>query len=780
MSSRVWVQIRDSLNPKDTIIAFYHYLKTGRQQRITFVPPKILGTVEENHYRHDPLPNDSDDLCVRLLELLPSSEAGADVQCRLTQHRHADCQGEYETLSYVWGDTKEPVPITIDGRYFFISQSLYQALVDLRHENKLRRIWVDAVCIDQMNIEERSQQVSAMGQIYKGAKRVVIYLGAAYPKLTKQAYTLIERCATEALRVDADLTKPMTLSSLSQGSQIKHGITEEEVSSLNVTSLRHLGGASWWARSWTAQEVLLARDALVVTGTHTMEWKRFCSGVDFGLHGDIIDVVVAGIMIDKIIQPYLSLHTLRMELRKSEGEEVGEDIAAGDDITAVAAQSLLALLVHCRFRKATDRRDKVYAFLGLKDIGNPGPPTALGIQPDYTATDVEVYRNAAQKIILHSRGLEILGACLPQEVPGTGAATASTSTSNSMMKNMPTWVPDWSNTGAAPRPLMYDTFGARRSSHAASPLPKTATPLRAPTFADNGRTLVLSGHHVATIEALSPVFRRPELTIDENGWTSWLGQSFFVRLFTVLFYVPITAVELWLFYRELRNTIVNHLGLLAEMESFARRVSPTNLVTAPDTAAAKDPAARRGEEPIRGDEVGEQEETGEGEEEGEDDDDDDDDENTMYVYRRTLCAGAEAAGGPGETKKLFQAWRDMLAPLFAMHARGVDRWFPGRVLYKYMRTTWKGFSVFTLYLEMAYERRLARGSNGYLLLVPGHAEVGDRVVIVKEGRVPLVLRPKEEGVEGPGAYSVVGEAYGEGIMNGEAFREQDCAEIRVH
>lgn len=81
---------------------------------------------------------------------------------------------------------------------------------------------------------------------------------------------------------------------------------------------------------------------------------------------------------------------------------------------------------------------------------------------------------------------------------------------------------------------------------------------------------------------------------------------------------------------------------------------------------------------------------------------------------------------------------------------------------------------------MAYERRLARGANEDMLLVPDHAEVGDQVVLNKEGKVPLVLRPVAGGDDDERAYTVVGEAYVEGIMDGGAFREQDCGEIRVH
>lgn len=186
------------------------------------------------------------------------------------------------------------------------------------------------------------------------------------------------------------------------------------------------------------------------------EWKRFCTGVDFGLHGGIIDTAVAGMMVAEVIRPYLSMHALWVELAKP------VDFSARAGTTS--AQRLLALLVHCRFRDANNPREKVYAFLGLKVIDH-SIPSSLLITPDYNADYAEVCRNAAQQIILHSSRLDILGACLP------ALPEAST--------NMPSWVPDWSNTGPAPRHLMYDTFGGPRSSHASLP------EIRAAKFTDD-------------------------------------------------------------------------------------------------------------------------------------------------------------------------------------------------------------------------------------------------------------------------------------------------------
>lgn len=77
---------------------------------------------------------------------------------------------------------------------------------------------------------------------------------------------------------------------------------------------------------------------------------------------------------------------------------------------------------------------------------------------------------------------------------------------------------------------------------------------------------------------------------------------------------------------------------------------------------------------------------------------------------------------------------------------------------------------------MVYERRLGRGENGFLMLLPEGTDVGDQVVLVKGGRVPLVVWWDGRG---EGCYRLVGEAYVDGIMDGEAFQEGNCVEMRI-
>ncbi|KAI1130765.1 heterokaryon incompatibility protein-domain-containing protein [Nemania abortiva] len=87
----------------------------------------------------------------------------------------------YEALSYVWGSTKDRVPVQVSSpageRTLMVTQNLATALRHLRFEDRLRVLWIDALCIDQSNLTERSRQVLKMGDIYRMSRRVVAWLG---------------------------------------------------------------------------------------------------------------------------------------------------------------------------------------------------------------------------------------------------------------------------------------------------------------------------------------------------------------------------------------------------------------------------------------------------------------------------------------------------------------------------------------------------------------------------------------------------------------------------
>ncbi|KAK1777166.1 heterokaryon incompatibility protein-domain-containing protein, partial [Copromyces sp. CBS 386.78] len=110
---------------------------------------------------------------IRLLQLLPSENEDAAIHCRLfctaldSKGTTLDSKGTrpYEALSYVWGSEDNPCSIFINGCAFAVRENLYAALLHLRDHSIERIIWIDAICINQKDLEERGHQVQSMAKI---------------------------------------------------------------------------------------------------------------------------------------------------------------------------------------------------------------------------------------------------------------------------------------------------------------------------------------------------------------------------------------------------------------------------------------------------------------------------------------------------------------------------------------------------------------------------------------------------------------------------------------
>ena len=85
--------------------------------------------------------------------------------------------GDYEPLSYVWGDPSRSYEIICNNKSLSLTASLDGALRRVRRDNRPRRIWVDQVSVNQDDVKERSQQVQFMNTIYKNAMHVLVWLG---------------------------------------------------------------------------------------------------------------------------------------------------------------------------------------------------------------------------------------------------------------------------------------------------------------------------------------------------------------------------------------------------------------------------------------------------------------------------------------------------------------------------------------------------------------------------------------------------------------------------
>ena len=117
---------------------------------------------------------------IRLLRLLPAGDENAPIRCQLFSYSLQESSKRihpYDALSYVWGKSGETRPIFIGKHALLVTLNLHVALSHLRYCFVERIVWVDAVCINQRDREEKEQQVRLMAKIYGQANRVVVWLG---------------------------------------------------------------------------------------------------------------------------------------------------------------------------------------------------------------------------------------------------------------------------------------------------------------------------------------------------------------------------------------------------------------------------------------------------------------------------------------------------------------------------------------------------------------------------------------------------------------------------
>jgi hypothetical protein len=179
---------------------------------------------------------------IRLLELLPGKESTI-IRCSLRVANFLQSP-KYEAVSYVWGAMSAPDgrrrTIEIEGKLLDVTQNLHEALSDFRDDVLPRTLWVDAICINQGNEDEKSAQVAMMADIYKRASRILVYLG------------------------DADEGMAGLFSFFNRRRSNLQGSFDETVHRLGldkwplIRSFIAFCSKPWWSRIWIQQEYAMA------------------------------------------------------------------------------------------------------------------------------------------------------------------------------------------------------------------------------------------------------------------------------------------------------------------------------------------------------------------------------------------------------------------------------------------------------------------------------------------------------------------------------------------
>ncbi|KAI0186890.1 heterokaryon incompatibility protein-domain-containing protein [Xylaria flabelliformis] len=167
-------------------------------------------------FLHEPLPSERS---IRLLSLEPSTDTNAEIRCTVSAADLDNLRDKdsYEALSYVWGSLTGTIPICCNDKELLVTPDLYSALRRLRRRFSSRVLWIDAICIDQrengQSTQERKIQVEMMGEIYREARTVLVWLGVGYES-TPRAFRWIRAIGRAAYcleksRLDKTIVKLM-------------------------------------------------------------------------------------------------------------------------------------------------------------------------------------------------------------------------------------------------------------------------------------------------------------------------------------------------------------------------------------------------------------------------------------------------------------------------------------------------------------------------------------------------------------------------------------------
>ncbi|KAL8787130.1 MAG: hypothetical protein Q9195_007912 [Heterodermia aff. obscurata] len=388
-------------------------------------------------YKYTPL--DSQSQQIRLMSLAPGM-FDDDIYLSLkTVALTQDDPPEYEALSYTWGSAENCPEVGVmphiganhliktwkplatlntklSGR-LAVTQNLAQALRYLRSPAQSRTLWIDAICINQKDVKEREQQVERMGDIYRSARQVFIWLGPS----SHDSALAIETLNSLGRSIEVDWGAVRMQPKASADTDWANLIVPFPYDEDTWRSINGFLERSWFKRLWIWQEVLLARKAEMHCGYDSIDWHTFCQAI-FCINHKLLDRDVwvrlgFPCLIDRI-------------------SDIGK--LARPFSWNLSMQLLLKYSGNC---ECLDPRDKMNALLHLLWPSD----RAVMPKPNYTHSPYRIFQEVILRFMKHHGELDLLCFC---EWDGESLGK-------------PSWVPDWSRHKVLP--LLFRS-GAGRGS----------------------------------------------------------------------------------------------------------------------------------------------------------------------------------------------------------------------------------------------------------------------------------------------------------------------------
>ncbi|KAF2124508.1 HET-domain-containing protein [Dothidotthia symphoricarpi CBS 119687] len=325
----------------------------------------------QNSHAYSPLPQHAHS--IRVVRLKPGT--GHDnIECDLIPGLVSG--SKFEALSYVWGTTLIPHKVQVDGKPFYVTYNLYNALRALRYPGRERLIWIDAICINQYDNPEKSSQVQMMRDIYAEASKVVVWLGEQ-TSATAAAFSFVRQF--DAAEPETRDVMWKDRATLPRWNRIRREFS-------------HILEYEWWGRAWIIQEIVMAKDVVMQRGAHQVKWETLHKLLTYTpfRHDEFGHLVATGF-----------------------AEQI-EDVRSGNHVNDLSINdTLLGMAYRFRFQSATFGSDKIYALLGLLKSDNPTLLT-----PDYSLPPEDVFLQFTISSLQHNKDLTVIVDAAGVELPG--------------------------------------------------------------------------------------------------------------------------------------------------------------------------------------------------------------------------------------------------------------------------------------------------------------------------------------------------------------------------
>lgn len=391
---------------------------------------------------------------IRLLRLFGGS--GSDpIICSIYDNTPIESvTDKYLALSYFAGDHRQTAEILVNDIIFNVFAGLSGALRRIRRtedflQGRPHLIWVDQICINQSDTQERANQVLLMKDIYHNCGRVMVWLGEAEDgddlNFLKNQYDnvkmILDAVQKEEPPEEGD-SKESDKNNTDDGDVKKAKDSPEAMLDFITTmlaadfldnveneefiegwkSLRGFASSPWWSRGWICQEIIVGRCATILFGDSAMDWQEFCMA--WPMMPKAAQAFMQAILDDNSL-----VDGPPMQLLKNCGvQQFGRIDFLLETQKAwhkSSSQNIRPMLEAGRSCQVTDPRDRIYAFLGLVD-------PEYRIVPNYEAGNglADVFCHVAKRTILFEQSLDMLSHAQENE--------------RALNSKLPSWVPDWS------------------------------------------------------------------------------------------------------------------------------------------------------------------------------------------------------------------------------------------------------------------------------------------------------------------------------------------------